>query len=65
MSNSFKIKVEVSIPKGITIERACGEVKELSEFLKEELYFKFNGVPITTNGKSILEMVKSYTESRG
>lgn len=65
MSRSFKIAVEISIPKGTSIERACGEVKELSEFLNEDLHFKFNGVTLTTKNMSIVEMVKSYSESRG
>jgi len=65
MANNFKIHVEVSVPKGTSIERACGEVKELSEFLNEDLYFKFNGVTMTTKNMSITEMVKSYSESRG
>lgn len=40
------------------------EVKELSEFLKQDIYFEFNDVPISTLNKSINEMVESYTKAR-
>lgn len=61
---TFQIEVSVVVPKNTTIERACGEVKELSEFLKEDIDFKFNGVNISTANKTINEMVKSYMVSR-
>ena len=50
--------------KGSDIQTVCGEVKELSEFLKQDIYFEFNGVSISTLNKSINEMVESYTKAR-
>lgn len=58
------IEVKVTPIRGSDIQKVCGEVKELSEFLKQDIYFEFNGVPISTLNKSINEMVESYTKAR-
>lgn len=60
----YNIEVKVIPVNGSDIQKVCGEVKELSEFLKQDIYFKFNGVPISTLNKSINEMVESYTKAR-
>lgn len=65
MANVYRIEVKVEAPKGMSIQNACGEVKELSEFLGKDLTFEFNEVPITTKNKSIKEMIDSYMTSRG
>jgi hypothetical protein len=58
------IEVKITPVKGSDIQKVCGEVKELSEFLKQDIYFEFNGVSISTLNKSINEMVESYTKAR-
>jgi len=60
----MNISVKITPIKGRSIEKVCGDVKELSEFLKSEIVFEFNGVPITTENKSINEMVLSYSTAR-
>lgn len=60
----YNIEVKVIPVKGSDIQKVCGEVKELSEFLKQDIYFEFNGVSISTLNKSINEMVESYTKAR-
>ena len=47
--------------KGASIRAVCDSAKELSEFLKQEFKFQFNGVPLTTLNMSINEMVEKYT----
>lgn len=54
------LNITVDICKGAHITTACSEVKELSELLKQDFTFDFNGVKITTENKSINEMVNSY-----
>lgn len=46
--------------KGASIRAVCDSAKELSEFLKEEVKFEFNGVPLTTHNMSINDMVEKY-----
>lgn len=58
------IRVTIYPRKGAEIRTVCGDVKELSEHLGEELTFQFNGVDLTTDNKSINEMVDSYIKAR-
>lgn len=58
------LKLEIKVKPGTEIRTACEEVKLLSEFVKEELYFKFNDVHISTDGKSINDMVDNYLKQR-
>lgn len=58
------LKVEVTPHTGTKIEQACSEAKELSEFIKQEVTFLFNGVSISTYDKSINDMVDSYLTQR-
>lgn len=60
----MNIEVKIIPVKGSDIRKVCEEVKELSDFLEQDIYFEFNGVPISTENKSINEMVESYTIAR-
>ena len=42
------ITVKIEVKKGASIQNACDSAKVLSEYLKEEIEFTFNGVKITT-----------------
>ena len=53
--NSFTL--EIHIRPGTKVAEACNDVKLLSEFMKEELCFYFNGVLISTEDSSIDDMV--------
>ena len=55
------IKINIIVNKGVDIQTACDSAKILSEVAKQEIDFMFNGVRITTENKSINEMVKMYT----
>ena len=56
--NSFTL--EIHIRPGTKVAEACNDVKLLSEFMKEELCFYFNGVLISTEDSSIDDMVDNY-----
>ena len=56
--------VSVDPQNGTNIQTACGSAKELSELIKQDLDFYFNGVRITTKNQSIQEMVNSYAIQR-
>ena len=58
------LNISVEVTKGTTVQVACDSAKELSELCKQEIDFTFNGVKITTQGKSINEMIESYTKAR-
>ena len=58
------INVIIEVRKGTTIQDACDSVKVLSEFIGEDIEFKFNGNVITTKNKSINDMVDSYLKQR-
>ena len=58
------IKIEIKPKSGKSIDQVCGDVKELSEFMKEELDFKFNGVYVTTDNHSINDMIRIYRTSQ-
>jgi hypothetical protein len=62
MFNSLSITVEPC--KGANIRAACDNAKELSELIKREITFTFNGVIVTTAGWSINEMVERYMTHR-
>lgn len=58
--------IEVSIkPKPKQhINKVCADAKLLSEYINRDIVFEFNGVRITTENKSINEMVDSYMYAR-
>jgi hypothetical protein len=56
------ISITVTPKSGKTIQEVCGDVKELSELLKEEITFNFNGILLTAHDNiSINEMVQNYS----
>lgn len=44
-----------------TITDVCNEIKMLSEHLRKEISFTFNGVELTTNNCSIHDMIQKYS----
>lgn len=56
--------VSVAPQNGANINTVCGSAKELSELIKQDLDFYFNGVRITTKNQSIQEMINSYAIQR-
>jgi hypothetical protein len=60
--NGLLIKVDAA--KGAYIGTVCNSAKELSEFIKEDVEFEFNGVRVTTKNQSIQEMITSYATQR-
>lgn len=58
------ITINISVNRGTTVEIACDSVKELSEKANQEIVFEFNGVKISTENKSINEMIASYNKQR-
>lgn len=55
------IFVKLEPQKGANIQTVCDSAKELCEFLKQDVEFEFNGVPLTTRNLSINEMVEKYS----
>lgn len=64
MTRFHGIWIDVKPLRGTSINNACSHVKELSEYLQQDLSFKFNGVEITTKNQSINDMIKSYNLHR-
>ena len=58
------INISITPRRGTSISDVCYDVKILSEHIKEEISFEFNGVNITTENKSITEMIQSYSFQR-
>lgn len=54
------IKIEISPHYKANIKDVCESAKVLSEYLGYDLEFRFNGVKISTENKSINEMVERY-----
>ena len=60
-----KLKITVEIARGADITTACGQVKELSEFLGRPVEFRFNGVSLAASDKlSINDMASYYSHQR-
>lgn len=58
------LTIKVEVRSGVHVQLACDEAKTLSEKLNEPVVFQFNGVRLSTEGKSINEMVADYCRSR-
>jgi len=58
------INIKIEPKRGKSIDQACGDAKELSEFIKEEVEFEFNGVFVTTENHSIDDMIRIYRTSQ-
>ena len=58
------LRLKIDIKKDTDIKEACSDVKELAEFLNEDLSFNFNGVYITTTLNSINDMINGYLKQR-
>lgn len=56
--------VTITPQRNTDIRTACESAKELSEFIKTDIEFEFNGVRITTKNMSINEMIDSYLKQR-